>query len=560
MNHIAIIGTGPTGIYALKHLIECGNPLKITIFERNADPGKGTPYHPHANDRAMLANIASIEIPPIGLSLLEWLRSLNPTDRQAMGVLDSQLHDREFFPRIVLGDYFASQFEALLLHASEAGHEVTVLPNEQVFDIEPIPSCVQVYSRNAAGQTSLTRFDHVILATGHRWEEKTEIHPGYFISPWPASQLETVGNCEVAVLGTSLSAIDAVVSLATRKGMFIRDQFGELIYSPDAGSEDFRLVMMSRKGILPEAEFYCPLPYLPLKICTPSAMDDLVAKGPIGLLDQVFDLFKQELLLADPDYAHSVGLSLRTVEDFASAFFADRQSTDPFLWAAQNLAQAKQNMAQEYTVPWRYAILCMHEVILRAIPHLHSRDLERFHHYLKPIFVDDYATVPHQSIERLLALHRVKKLRIDVLGDDYTLERDLPLGAAVVVKGARKEYKAFVDATGQSSLNAEDMPFPRLVQAGLLKRASTASGAELIFLSGERPSVDTGGVEIDAQFRPLFLKPVSNNIYCLAIPFLLHKLPFVQGITSSAAMAQHVARYIVGEFEKGVPIMESVSA
>lgn len=41
----------------------------MTVHEANADLGKGTPYHPRANDRAMLANIASIELPPVCESL-----------------------------------------------------------------------------------------------------------------------------------------------------------------------------------------------------------------------------------------------------------------------------------------------------------------------------------------------------------------------------------------------------------------------------------------------------------------------------------------------------------
>ncbi len=69
MANIAIIGSGPTGIYTLKGLLESDAPLSITVYESNPDPGRGTPYHPRANDRAMLANIASIELPPVCESL-----------------------------------------------------------------------------------------------------------------------------------------------------------------------------------------------------------------------------------------------------------------------------------------------------------------------------------------------------------------------------------------------------------------------------------------------------------------------------------------------------------
>ena len=60
---IAIIGTGPTGLYTFKQLIGSTVPLSITLYEAEGEPGKGTPYHPDMNDPAMLSNIPSIELP-----------------------------------------------------------------------------------------------------------------------------------------------------------------------------------------------------------------------------------------------------------------------------------------------------------------------------------------------------------------------------------------------------------------------------------------------------------------------------------------------------------------
>lgn len=41
------IGSGPTGVCTLSGLVRSERPLSITIFEIEADAGKGTPYHPH---------------------------------------------------------------------------------------------------------------------------------------------------------------------------------------------------------------------------------------------------------------------------------------------------------------------------------------------------------------------------------------------------------------------------------------------------------------------------------------------------------------------------------
>ena len=71
---IAIIGTGPTGLYTFKQLIGSTVPLSITLYEAEGEPGKGTPYHPDMNDPAMLSNIPSIELPAFTETLVEWLR------------------------------------------------------------------------------------------------------------------------------------------------------------------------------------------------------------------------------------------------------------------------------------------------------------------------------------------------------------------------------------------------------------------------------------------------------------------------------------------------------
>ena len=64
-------------------------------------------------------------------------------------------------------------------------------------------------------------FDHVVMATGHDWPETTEIKPGFFMSPWPALALKKISACSVGILGTSLSAIDALITVSTAHGVFV---------------------------------------------------------------------------------------------------------------------------------------------------------------------------------------------------------------------------------------------------------------------------------------------------------------------------------------------------
>jgi uncharacterized NAD(P)/FAD-binding protein YdhS len=301
--------------------------------------------------------------------------------------------------------------------------------------------------------------------------------------------------------------------------------------------------------LLPEADFYYDYPYTPLQFCTVEAVNALIQRGSANLLDEVFDLFKRELGTCDPDYASKIGLANVTVETLASAYFADREATDPFVWAAANLAEAQQNKVKRQTIPWRYAILRMHEVIARAVPYLDQKDLKRFHANFKTVFVDDYATVPHQSIQRILALRRAGKLQILKLGNRYELDsKGLARGAAVQFEGKRTVFDAFIDATGQASMSARDIPFPGLIEQGVIREAATREGS-LITGDTQEAFTRTGGIDLDAAFRPKFEYNLCNRLYCAAISFLLHKLPFVQGITSAHEIGDIVSRAILSDIK-----------
>lgn len=550
MTNIAIIGSGPTGIYTLKGLMESETPLSVTVYEANADPGKGTPYHPRANDRAMLANIASIELPPVCESLTQWLRRKTPAELAMLGVPAETIGEREFYPRVVLGEYFQAQLQALLAKAIARGHVVDVKGSHRVIDIKLREQDIGVEVATADGSSENHVFDHVVMATGHDWPEKTETKPGFFISPWPAANLDTIGDVSVGVLGTSLSGIDAVVSVATSHGSFLMDDAGTMQYHT-ASDTGFHITMMSRKGLLPEADFYCPIPYEPLAIFTAAAVDRLVENASGRLLDEMFELFRTQLFASDPGYAERIGLGLLAVETVADAYFAERDSYDPFTWAALNLGEAKANKASRTTVAWRYAILSMHEIVLRAVPHFNDQDLKRFHKHFKTLFVDDYATVPHQSIERLLALHRAGRLSVLKLGSEYSLDSDtVESGAAVEIGEYRHAFTAFIDATGQQAVSAWDVPFPSLIEQGAVREARTVKASTAFAANDDTGEVATGGIDLDSQFRPKFEKPLSHNIYCVSIPFLLHKLPFVQGITSAEELGSLVAAAILEDVKK----------
>jgi uncharacterized NAD(P)/FAD-binding protein YdhS len=528
---IAFVGAGPTTLYTLCALLnETKAVMDVTIYEEQPRAGLGTPYRPGWNDPAMLSNIASIEIPPIDETLIAWLERQPRARLVRLGVDPDEIDDHAFYPRLALGEYFLDQFDALIARARDRGMRVEIAPNCRVTDIAAEHDGLRLSVTPATGGAHERRFDRVVLATGHHWPEEPEVRPGYFLSPWPATALQRIPATDVGIRGSSLTAIDAAVALAVAHGNFIETGDTTLDYRINAGAEGLHMTMMSRKGLLPEADFYHPVPYEPLAICTPDAMNTLIESACDTLLENAFALFKAELAHADPDYAARLDLSALEIDEFADRYFAERVAADPFDWATANLDEARADYETRSTVPWRYAILRMHEVLALIVPHLSDDALDRFNSYLKPIFVDEYATVPHLSILRLLALHRSGHLDVMALGSRYRVDsHGGDTGATVIVEGKRHHFPVFIDATGQRPLAIDAFPFQTLLDQRVICDAAHGDpdGAK--------------GVAVDAAFHPVSDNPAAQSLYCLSIPFILGRHPFVQGITSSHEMGEIVA-------------------
>ena len=152
-----------------------------------------------------------------------------------------------------------------------------------------------------------------------------------------------------------------------------------------------------------------------------------------------------------------------------------------------------------------------------------------------------------QSIKRLLALHNAGRLSVRSLGHDYKIRKNEPqAGVTITDDDNETVYEAFIDATGQHPLSARDLPFPSL--HGVVKAALTPPTGASEELKGE--GVRTGGLDLDESFRPHVMDGLCNRLYCVAISFLLHKLPFVQGINSSRDLGTAVSLTIVEDLEE----------
>ena len=98
-------------------------------------------------------------------------------------------------------------------------------------------------------------FDHVIICTGHVWPTKNEGQiSGCFDSPYPPAKLKLKLNHAVAIRGASLSAIDAIKTIARHNGEFSSRQ-GNTTYTLSSESKNLKIVLHSLTG-LPAFRFH----------------------------------------------------------------------------------------------------------------------------------------------------------------------------------------------------------------------------------------------------------------------------------------------------------------
>ena len=526
MKKIAIVGSGPTGIYTFFSLLEAKEALSITVYEQGEKAGIGMPYSHDDNSRMMLANIASIEIPPLFMTYLDWLR-LQPVEHLARyDVARDSLHDRQFLPRLLLGEYLRDRFLACVEQAKKQGFDVEIKESCQVTDLQATQDGVMLWEDSAPEPRS---YDFVAIATGHVWPDEEESSRTYFPSPWSGLMEATVPACRVGIMGTSLSGLDAAMAVVIQHGTFIESDSQPCRFELDDGREGLKVALMSRTGVFPEADFYCPLPYEPLEVVTDAALKAEIEQGPEGLLDRVFALMVKEISLADPAWSDHIALATHDADSFSKAWFAERREHDPFKWAEENLREVEENKRNKHTVPWRYAILRMHEPVQEIVPHLNDDDRKRFKSGLARVFIDNYAAIPSQSIRRLLALREAGIINIIALGTDYRL--DIQEDRTIITTDERRyEFDVYIDARGQRALKTKDLPFPRL-----------------------REQVQAVGDDIpDVTENYTLHDPVEarGRIAFGALPWLMQDRPFVQGLTESADIGAAMARAILSPSQR----------
>jgi len=516
---IAIVGAGAMATYTLKALLLSETPLHITVFEASEQAGCGMPYRPGTNADHMYCNAFSKEIPSITQPLVAWLHAQNDAFLKRWALERSDIDARVFYPRVMLGEYLQSEFDRLCRAGRAAGHTIVVTASE-IVDVVPAGDHIDVCAVTQGVEKQFP-FTHVVLATGHSWPSNPRIGSADLVSPWPYTNVTDLAVGRIGVLGSSLSAIDVIVALGHEHGTFMDDGHG-VNWFAKSGHESIAITMVSHRGVMPEPDFYYVYPYEDLRHVGAEAVAHEIARGSNGLLDRVFALLMAELDEADPAYVSALGEHARTIDGFADAYFEQRERLGGLRALRETLRQSVASIEDKETQHHRYALLRGHESFEPILEHLDDDDWQTFSSKLLPVFGDCYAAIPHVSVRRILALYDAGVLEIIPTGPDGSFSHGDDHSVIVTTIDGDIRFDALVDARGQAAAPLAGLPFPHLTAA----------------LS------DTQAMLVE-PFQLDLRDQRQATVYCLAMPQILERHPFSQGLANCAELGRVVARDIL---------------
>lgn len=575
---LAFIGSGPTTIYLLKHLQKelkrlQGTLREISIFEQDDAVGMGMPYNPRTTDRYNICNISSAEMPPMNQPFADWLRAQSDVFLLDVGVDPNHISDSQTYSRIALGQYFRSQYFAIVDQLRAEGVTITEHLGCKIVDVtdDPVNAVVTLIDSQGGSYQA----DRLVVATGHAWHDKDRPESGYYASPWPMHKLlpgeNQLHNCTIGTLGASLSAFDVITSLAHRHGRFVGEE-ENLQFEPDPCADRFKLVMHSANGWLPHLQYEQEEAFR--KIYRHVDRESLLAlrddAGFLHLKDFFDYICRPALITAFREDGRDdiVGLlndPAQGLEQFVDQMTAEHGYDDAFEGMRSEIKVARRSLEQGRPIHWKEVLddlmytLNFHAELLPAEDHL------RFRSVVMSFLMNVIAAMPLSSARILLALHNAGRLE---LARGYASIKEFGDGQTIVTvdkDGETSEhvYGLFIDCSGQKPLEVVDYPFQSLVRAGAARSARVAfsnrqaakdvaeEDQELVFEENGQMLCRIGGIEIDGAYRVIGADARPNpRLIEMAFPHTSGMRPYSYGLQACSDTAAIVVENWVKEIEQ----------
>ena len=561
---IGIIGGGPAALFMLKRMAESGlNNISLTIFEAGKEWGNGMPYSSAGALPEHITNVSGNEIPQIVEGIKEWLPQAPAELITAFEITEDNFNDYKVVPRLFFGTYLSQQFYLLQQKAGEAGIPLQLLPETRVVDIKDQPGTKQVTVTTSSGEHYV--FDQVIICTGHTWPKLHEGKvPGWFDSPYPPAKLQLQTNFPVAVKGASLTAIDAIRTLARQNGHFTKNEDHTLTYHPAATSPQFKLHIHAIGGLLPAVRFHLHDTRLSKEelISVEEMQQALEQHNGFIPLDHLFDRnFKKPLQQRNPEFFEKI--KDMSMEAFVAYAMTLRETLDPLLLLHAEYREAETSIRSKQPVDWKEELATLSYALNYPAKHFSAEDMLRLKSVLMPLVSIIIAFVPQSSVREFMALHQAGVLTVIPVDHKSRVVPGDEEGATYAYtdeagNAVEKKYKVFIDATGQKPVLFNDFPFKSL------KADETVSPAWLKFQSAEKgkaameekkDTVHTAnnqdyylqlpGVQINDWFQVLDKYGAANErLYIMAVPLIAGINPDYSGLDFCERASEQVMKAI----------------
>jgi hypothetical protein len=562
---IGIIGGGPAGLFMYKRLVESGEAnLHITIFERNNQLGAGMPYSTEGSGIEHVTNVSDNEVPTLVTSVENWLQTVPPHVYEPFGIHPQNFNEYKVLPRLLFGQYLSAQFELLHQLATKMDVTTKLFINTTIIDIDDDPSKEKVCVTTQHGKK--IEFDNVVVCTGHHWPIVHEGKiPGWFDSPYPPKKLNLKINYPVAIKGASLTAVDALRTLARANGKFVNEADGSIKFELNDESKSFRLILHALDGLLPALRFHLDDPLLHRDyVLSETELQQLKkANGGFVPLDYIFEhSFKKPIQQHEPELYERI--QNMTMEQFVAEMMSLRERLDPFVLFKAEYAEAEKSIRRRQSVYWKEMLAVFSYTLNYPAKHFSAEDMMRLKKVLMPLISIVIAFVPQSSYHELIALYDAGILDlIDV--DRESKVEPLPEGGALYTytddlgKQVQKRYNLYVNATGQPAFMYPEFPFPGLV------KTSTVSPAYVAFKSNEagKAEAESGnslintnsqgnyflqvpGIQINDYFQVLDKYGAANQrIYMMAVPYISGLNPDYSGLDFCEEASARIVSSIV---------------
>jgi uncharacterized NAD(P)/FAD-binding protein YdhS len=560
---VAIIGGGPSGLFVLKRFIKSDSSgYEIHIFEKTGAIGPGMPYSTAGANEEHITNVSDNETPELITDIKEWIKREPPQNLQKYGIDPNTFHAYQVLPRLLFGKYLAHQFHYMRDAAKTMGLDVITHYNSEVTDIAHIAKTNEARVTTADNRTFLV--DYVIICTGHTWPTKYEKSiPGYFDSPYPPSKLTVRMNHPVAIRGASLSAIDAIKTIARHNGTFT-EKSGKLSYQLSADSTDFKIALHSRNGLLPAFRFH-------LENVTPSSRILLTeheiqemrsANEGFLPLDNVFEKkFKEPLKKSDPEFYEEI--RHLTLEQFTELMLQQRENIDPFFLFKAEFKEAEKSIQRKQSVYWKELLAEFSFILNYPAKYLSAEDMLRLQRVLMPLISVVIAFIPQSSGRELMALHEAGVLSLRSVGNNSEVVPESIGGATYYFsdeQGDHEHFKTFIDCVGQRHFRFEDFPFKSLIDGEVITgarikfqsptvgmQARAADEASILPDSDGSVYLKLPGIAVNDNFQVVDKYGSANSsIYVMAVPFISGFNPDYSGLDFCERASAQIVTHLTG--------------